>query len=71
MQILTYTGAEKPALLEHTVVARPPLDTPIAPADIGKILMTVLELYNREAMATLTVYSVSLALAQVSVSFYR
>lgn len=46
----------------------PPLDTAIGPADIGKILMTVLELYNREAKATLTVHGVSLATAQLPVS---
>lgn len=47
----------------------PPLDTPRVPPDIGKILMTVLKLYNQEAMAMLTVHSDFLAIAKCQFHF--
>lgn len=60
------SGVEGAGLLEH----EPPLTRHThSPADIGKILMTVLKLYNRGAVAMLTVHSVSPATAHTPVSF--
>lgn len=63
---MTYSGEEGSVLPEQWLAA-PPLETPLVPAAVGRILMAVLELYKRDSTAALPLHRVSPATAQVSV----